>query len=1153
MICIQRLAQYAPRLKVSIAFLLLATIGCVQGKKIDFLGPDTTHTVSSIASIRLDPRFAIVKSGEQVAFSVMGISKQGATFPVAVSWRATNGTITPDGHYTAADAGQVEVFAVLVGNPQIGDSAHLAVWQAPSDVVSESVTPALVIMRTEDTVRFTALSELGNGAFSQHEPVIWSASGGTIDTAGTFTAVLPGTYTVTATAYNGVRGSTTVSVRTREPVLTRIGITPKSITLAEGQAAVFEALGVYEDGATAPVPVTWTGTGGTMTGAGLFIAGITPGSYSVVATYPTPDLADTATVTVSPPVPVRVSISPGQVSMAPGAVLQFAALIKMSDSTFRTGPANWTADGGAVNSQGTYTAGATPGTYHVVVNVSGAVDTALVTVINPQATLVSVLLNPSSVVLPAGAARQFFVTGVWSDGGTASPPVTWSATGGSITAAGLYVAGTAPGDYQVIATAAGGKADTSDVTVSPPDLLTLNLLPGVVDLMPGQTIQFSAGALWSDGATSLPPLTWTATGGAITASGLYTAGSIAGTWRVIVAQTGGTVADTSLVSVSVTPPPPPTLSSLDLSPATVTLATGGVEQFAVFALWSNGSTATPPVTWSATGGAITSTGRYTAGAVPGLYRVIATHTGGTRADTSAIQISAPVTLTSLTVAPGTVSLLPSANQQFSLTAAWSNGSTAVPPVTWTATGGTVSSGGLYSAGSVIGTWRVIATQQGGTKADTAVVSILGSPPPPPTLSSLVLSPSSASVATGGTRQFTLSATWSDGSTTVPPIAWTATGGTVSGGGLYTAGSVAGTWRVIATQQGGTKADTAAVTVTSAPPPTLSSLVLSPSSTSVAVAGTRQFTLNATWSDGSTTVPAVNWTATGGTVSTGGLYTAGSATGNFRVIVTQQGGTKADTSAVTVTSAVTPPTGPATIVTIAAFHSNITQINVNRPIKVYLPPGYSTDISRRYPVLYIQGDGDFGGGMDYSTVATGLIQGGVVEPIIMVGINTDASFSEWLTTTGAQNQTTLNYQSMVTTELVPYIDATYRTRANAADRGSAGVSAGGQTAWRLGLHYSSVFGKVAAFSPPLGANNDEEVTYISGLAAKKPVKIYWSRGGAESPIQHAADALMVPALVGRGWVSGVSFLYENLPAGGTHTTTSFKTRVDPMLRFLFPGP
>ena len=60
------------------------------------------------------------------------------------------------------------------------------------------------------------------------------------------------------------------------------------------------------------------------------------------------------------------------------------------------------------------------------------------------------------------------------------------------------------------------------------------------------------------------------------------------------------------------------------------------------------------------------------------------------------------------------------------------------------------------------------------------------------------------------------------------------------------------------------------------------------------------------SDNSTSSVTVTWSATGGAITTGGLYTAGSTAGSYDVIAVQQGGTKADTSAVTVTSATPPP-------------------------------------------------------------------------------------------------------------------------------------------------------------------------------------------------------------------------------------------------------
>ena len=179
---------------------------------------------------------------------------------------------------------------------------------------------------------------------------------------------------------------------------------------------------------------------------------------------------------------------------------------------------------------------------------------------------------------------------------------------------------------------------------------------------------------------------------------------------------------------------------------------------------------------------------------------------------------------------------------------------------------------------------MIATLQGGTEADTSIVNISL---PAATLVQLVLNPATFALAPAETGQFTVAGSWSDGSTTVPAATYSATGGTITPGGLYTAGASAGTFRVIATQQGGTKADTSEVTV-AVPTPTLTQLMLAPANITLAPGGTGQFVVSGTWSDGSTTVPAATYSATGGTITTGGLYTAGSDAGTFRVIATQQG-------------------------------------------------------------------------------------------------------------------------------------------------------------------------------------------------------------------------------------------------------------------------
>ena len=256
-------------------------------------------------------------------------------------------------------------------------------------------------------------------------------------------------------------------------------------------------------------------------------------------------------------------------------------------------------------------------------------------------------------------------------------------------------------------------------------------------------------------------------------------------------------------------------------------------------------------------------------------------------------------LAALEVTPAAVALAPGATQQFSVAGHAGDGSTVAVHPTFTATGGTVDAEGLYTAPTAAGTYRVVATQ--GEVADTATVTV--SATAPPALTAITVA-GAATVAAGGTAQFTATGTFSNGATGAVAVTWTATGGTVTQSGLYTAGQAAGTFRVTATAAGGVSGG-ADVTVTTGPAPTLTAVTVSPGSASIAAGGTAQFAATGTWSNGATGAVAVTWTATGGTVTPGGLYTAGQAAGTFRVTATAAGGV-AGGADVTVTAP--PPAG-----------------------------------------------------------------------------------------------------------------------------------------------------------------------------------------------------------------------------------------------------
>src|SRR3954469_20321639 len=80
---------------------------------------------------------------------------------------------------------------------------------------------------------------------------------------------------------------------------------------------------------------------------------------------------------------------------------------------------------------------------------------------NPQNGSVGVAVTPASASVQIGVTQQFAVTIT----GTSNSSVTWSATGGSISSAGLYKAGNSAGTFVVTATSMADSSKKAQATV----------------------------------------------------------------------------------------------------------------------------------------------------------------------------------------------------------------------------------------------------------------------------------------------------------------------------------------------------------------------------------------------------------------------------------------------------------------------------------------------------------------------------------------------------------------------------------------------------------------------------------------------------------------------------------------------------------------
>lgn len=147
-----------------------------------------------------------------------------------------------------------------------------------------------------------------------------------------------------------------------------------------------------------------------------------------------------------------------------------------------------------------------------------------------------------------------------------------------------------------------------------------------------------------------------------------------------------------------------------------------------------------------------------------------------------------------------------------------------------------------------------------------------------------------------------------------------------------------------------------------------------------------------------------------------------------------------------------------------YYSNITKNT--RKCLVYTPPGYDKS-NEKYPVLYLQhgsGESELGWTMQGKAnfIMDNLLAEGKVKPFIIVMDNGYAPRP------GAENQYNPNgadnlFADLVTKELIPEIDASFRTLSDSKNRAIAGLSMGGGQAMRIGFDHPELFATVATFS------------------------------------------------------------------------------------------
>jgi enterochelin esterase-like enzyme len=176
-----------------------------------------------------------------------------------------------------------------------------------------------------------------------------------------------------------------------------------------------------------------------------------------------------------------------------------------------------------------------------------------------------------------------------------------------------------------------------------------------------------------------------------------------------------------------------------------------------------------------------------------------------------------------------------------------------------------------------------------------------------------------------------------------------------------------------------------------------------------------------------------------------------------------------------------------------FHSDST--NTERRAFVYTPPGYDEEASRRYPVLYLQhgwGENEYGWGAQghAGEIMDNLIAAGKAKPFLIVmtyGMTNDVRPG------GIRDFKIEPFETVLVKELIPYIDAHFRTLSDQPHRAMAGLSMGGMETKTITLRHLDTFSHIGLLSG--GSIAPGEVSDLPAFKAKNKL-VFVSYGSRE---------------------------------------------------------
>ncbi len=249
----------------------------------------------------------------------------------------------------------------------------------------------------------------------------------------------------------------------------------------------------------------------------------------------------------------------------------------------------------------------------------------------------------------------------------------------------------------------------------------------------------------------------------------------------------------------------------------------------------------------------------------------------------------------------------------------------------------------------------------------------------------------------------------------------------------------------------------------------------------------------------------------------------------------------------------------------------------RHIFVYTPPGYESNTSARYPVLYLQ----HGGGEDErvwiemgrtNVILDNLIAEGKAQPMLVVMETSAVGGAGAGRFSGIGGPGGGPYGQLMVNDLIPWVDSHFRTLTDKDHRAMAGLSMGGMQTAAVTMVNLDKFSYIGLFSggtaagfgaggrgspvpvappPPLPTSLDLKTIYSGAMADpaefNKKVKVFFFSTGTEPPLENPEALRRHQQLL---IAAGITNSYLYLSPGTSHEWQTWRRSLYTFAPLLF---